>query len=46
MLISTHPPLITNQLLLALPRADIQRLQDKLELLTLSFGEVLYESGG
>src|SRR5688572_31772282 len=36
---------ITNSLLAALPRKDYQRLLAGLELVTLTFGKVLYEPG-
>jgi CRP-like cAMP-binding protein len=36
---------VANQLLAALPGKEYQRLQPHLEEVTLSFGEVLYESG-
>lgn len=37
---------IQNRLLAALPRRDYQRLLQYLEPVTLTFGQVLYESGG
>lgn len=39
-----HTPLIANRLLATLPRKDYQRLHTNLDLVTLTFGEVLYES--
>jgi CRP-like cAMP-binding protein len=36
---------VPNRILAALPRADYQRLSNKLEPVNLSFGEVLYEPG-
>ena len=36
---------VTNQLLAALPGKEYQRLRPHIEEVTLSFGEVLYESG-
>jgi len=38
-------PSIANHLLAALPRTEYQSLQSKIELVTLTFGEVLYEQG-
>lgn len=45
MLMPAHTSQITNHLLAALPRKDFQRLHPKLDLVTLTLGEVLYESG-
>lgn len=36
---------IANRILAALPRSEFQRLQEQLEPVTLSFGEMLYEPG-
>ena len=45
MLMSANTPLIANHVLATLPRKEFQRLQADLELVTLRFGEVLYEAG-
>lgn len=44
MLMPAHTPLIANHLLAALPRKDYQRLHANLDLVTLTLGEVIYES--
>jgi len=44
MLMPVHTPLIANHLLATLPRKDYQRLHAHLDLVALTFGEVLYES--
>ncbi|MHB1231204.1 MAG: Crp/Fnr family transcriptional regulator [Burkholderiales bacterium] len=41
-----HTPPIANRLLATLPREDYRRLHINLDLVTLTFGEVLYESAG
>lgn len=45
MLMPVNPPLIANHLLATLPRKDYLRLQPDLDLVTLTFGDVLYETG-
>lgn len=45
MLMPARTDQIANHLLAALPRKDFQRLHPTLDLVTLTFGEVLYESG-
>jgi CRP-like cAMP-binding protein len=41
----TGPPLIENSLLAAVPRKEYRRILARLEPVTLTFGEVLYEPG-
>ena len=43
--LNAHPPMQENHLLAALPKAEFQRWLPQLEVVSLTLGEVLYESG-
>ncbi len=43
--LNAHPPMQENHLLAALPKAEFQRWLPQFEVVSLTLGEVLYESG-
>src|SRR5687767_1282593 len=42
---AASPPQLSNRLLAALPRKDYQRMLPKLEIVSLAFGDILYQPG-